>query len=1190
MSKRHILTIAWLLLLLTTVRGQQFFNLTADEVRIDSMLPLFTHAVELGEACGDMHYDVTIEYPEFIDMSPTDVARYHRLRQDTLPAMPVVEQYVGTARRKATLYLSFVPIVFRDGRFQKLVSFKLAVRPHEAAADAVDAAAPAAARGAANVRRAEADTLGYATHSLLASGRWAKIRVSESGLHQLTDDVVRQAGFSSAARVRIYGYGGNLQPEKITADYVFATDDLQEVPSCLSSGRRLFWAKGPVSWDNNETLVRTRNPYSDYGYYLITEGDESPLLVGSDSLVSMGYPSADDYHSLYEVDDYAWYHGGRNLYDGATFTLGSARSYSLPAYSATGKMSVVLTYDGPFEATVSVNGESVGTITATNKPSSYNKAVVRTWNYDLSNLQAQNTVSITQKSGGTMRLDYIAIASSEPKGRPDAESTGLPKAQYDCNITNQNHHADPQADMVIIIPTSQKLLAQAERLKELHRQRDSLRVNIVPADELFNEFSSGTPDANAYRRYLKMLYDRAQDEADMPRYLLLFGDGAWDNRMHETNWRSFSPNDFLLCFESENSMSETECYVSDDFFCMLDEGEGINLKAKDKADVAVGRLTARTAEQAKAMVDKIESYINNEEPGAWQNTLCFMADDGNGNDQNQHMIDTESVINTVINQTSGFMVKKIYWDAYVRQTSATGNTYPDASRLVKQQMRNGALLMNYTGHGSALQLSHEQVLVLSDLKEGTSNRLPFWVTASCDTTPFDTAEENLGEEAMYNSNGGAIAFLGTTRTVYENYNVKINRALMRTLFNPANSRASIAEAVRLAKNSLIDATLSQDLDQSVNKLNYVLLGDPAVRLAIPHGQVVIDSINGRPVDSGDLTVFAGSQATIAGHIASGADFNGTATIAVRDVEQTIVCKQNYVAADEPFVFRDRPNTLYQGSDYINNGKFSCTFAVPTDVTFSDEKAQVLVYAVDREKSRTAHGVNDQMAVAAKENSASDGVGPSIYCYLNSEAFVNGAAVNATPFFYAQLTDKDGINAAGSGIGHDLELIVDGEAGRTYHLNDYFQYDFGDYRSGSVGYSLPKLSAGSHRLLFRAWDVLNNSSTAELTFVVDPQQEPSIAKVVCSRNPASTTTSFIISHDRAGSQVDVVLEIFDPSGRKLWQKEQSGMSAGQTYTVGWDLTTASGSKLRTGVYFYRVLVSSDGSSQASNAQKLIILYK
>ena len=199
-------------------------------------------------------------------------------------------------------------------------------------------------------------------------------------------------------------------------------------------------------------------------------------------------------------------------------------------------------------------------------------------------------------------------------------------------------------------------------------------------------------------------------------------------------------------------------------------------------------------------------------------------------------------------------------------------------------------------------------------------------------------------------------------------------------------------------------------------------------------------------------------------------------------------------------------------------------------------------------------------------------------------------MNATPYFYAEVSDKDGVNVSGSGIGHNLELVVDGNVAQTYLLNDYFEYDFGDYRSGKVGYSLPALSDGEHRLTFRAWDVLNNSSVAELRFTVDAKQEPSLSGVICTANPARTSTSFIINHDRTGSLMDVALEIFDASGRKLWQHAESGVPTGQTYTVDWDLTTNSGSQLHTGVYLYRVRVACNGSQETTSAQKLIILRK
>ena len=129
-------------------------------------------------------------------------------------------------------------------------------------------------------------------------------------------------------------------------------------------------------------------------------------------------------------------------------------------------------------------------------------------------------------------------------------------------------------------------------------------MRIVKADELYNEFSSGTPDGNAYRRYLKMLYDRATSDADLPRYLLLFGRGVWDNRMLTSDCRGLNADDYLLCHESENSFNAVLCYVDDGFFTRLDDGEGANPLTKDMDDIAVGRFPVTSVDEAKTMVDK----------------------------------------------------------------------------------------------------------------------------------------------------------------------------------------------------------------------------------------------------------------------------------------------------------------------------------------------------------------------------------------------------------------------------------------------------------------------------------------------------------------------------------------------------------------------------------------------------------
>lgn len=1018
----------------------------------------------------------------------------------------------------------------------------------------------------------------YAEHSVLRERNWAKIRVSESGFYQLSDALIKKAGFSDASRVKIYGYGGALQPEKLTGDYLTTTDDLQEVPTCTIGGKRVFYAVGPVNWDNKESLARTRNPYSDYGYYFLTEADDEPLTTDSATMVSTNYPASNDYHQLYEVDDYSWFHGGRNLFDKTLFAIGTPLTYTLKATGANGQICVALTAADDYEATLEVNDSLVGTMSKRVSLDSYTKADEQMYQYTLNGaLKAENTIRITLKKGSNVRLDYIDLYHAEPT---PLDMANLPVPEYVYRITNQDHHADAAVDMVIIIPTSQALLAQAERLKAYHEQHDALTVRIVPADELYNEFSSGTPDATAYRRYMKMLYDRAANDSEKPRYLLLFGDGGWDNRMKTVEWSGYSPDDYLLCYESENSFSQVSCYVSDDFFCLLDDeeviqkGSGNSQSYTGQPDVAVGRLPLRSIEDAQAMVDKIINYSNNEHAGNWQNEICMMGDDGN---QNSHMKTADKVAKMIEQNYSNYNVNKIYWDAYKRTSSATGYSYPDVTRLIKQQIQSGALMMNYCGHGAAYAMSHEYVMKLDDFETSQSNYLPLWITASCDIMPFDGQEDNIGETVLLNRKGGGIAFFGTTRTVYASYNEVMNLAFTKYVLTPG---ISIGEAARLAKCELV----SKGSDLTCNKLQYTLLGDPALHLATPKQQIVVDSINGLSADE-TIKLAAGSVVQITGHIENSdedtdTDFDGVVTLSVRDAEETITCRLNNTTsdgADEPFVYNDRTKTLYRGSDNVESGVFHVTFTIPKDISYTDGSGLMTLYAVNNDKSKTAHGENESFELIGSETALTDSIGPSIYCYLNSKSFKSGGKVNTTPYFVAELYDDSGINASGSSIGHDLELIIDGDINKTYNLNDYFEYDFGDYRSGKLGFSIPELSVGTHRLLFRAWDILNNSSTVEYSFEVSDDAGTGEFNVTCTKSPAQTNTQFVITHGRIGSELKVTLDVYDTGGRQVWRQTESVVPTSDTFTIDWNLNVAGGSRLHTGLYLCKITLN-DGDSK------------
>ena len=312
---------------------------------------------------------------------------------------------------------------------------------------------------------------------------------------------------------------------------------------------------------------------------------------------------------------------------------------------------------------------------------------------------------------------------------------------------------------------------------------------------------------------------------------------------------------------------------------------------------------------------------------------------------------------------------------------------------------------------------------------------------------------------------------------------------------------------------------------------------------------------------------------------------------VRDTKETVKCKLNNTTsegADTAFIFTDRKNNLYHGTNKVENGEFNFTFAVPKDINYADGTGLINIYAYDPALKASAHGACDKFTVNGSNIAENDSIGPSIYCYLNSEDFTFGGEVNSTPFFVAQISDKDGINASGAGIGHDMMLIIDGDSEKSYNLNDNFTFDYESYTSGQTYYALPALSEGKHTLKFRAWDILNNSSTTTLDFVVKKNIQPNIVDVYATNNPARESTTFVVAHNFCGAELNLEIDIMDASGRLLWSASKRGTATTNTIAYKWNLTTDSGAKLNTGIYLYRIKLSSNGSSYASKTQKILVI--
>ena len=751
-------------------------------------------------------------------------------------------------------------------------------------------------------------------------------------------------------------------------------------------------------------------------------------------------------------------------------------------------------------------------------------------------------------------------------------------------VANQNLHALPQQDMIIIAQPN--FTTQAERLAEAHRTKDNLTVRVVTPESIYNEFSSGTPDATAYRRFMKMFYDRKTSEADAPKYLLLFGDGSFDNRKLTSAWKSVDMSNMLLTYQTENSLS-SQSYVIDDYFGFLDDADNKKSLQNKKLCLGIGRFPIRTVEQATQMVDKVISYMENKNTGSWKNNLCFMADDGSNTDgfMTEHMEFADQLAGYVESEHPEFLVNKLYYDAYKKDMTA--GTYPDVRSGLQKLLKDGLLLFNYTGHGGTTALSDEKVLTQTDINQFTYTHLPVWVTATCDFTRFDDLNTSAGEDVFLNKSSGGIALFTTVRVAYSRPNFPINDNVIRNLFERNNGRRrTLGEVMQATKNTL----------SSVYKLGFCLIGDPAVKMAYPEFGMKVTTVNGQSVDGNSISFKALEKITVEGEVldASGqlvTDFTGIVNPTVKDSKGTVTCLKNSNKDDSPaFTFTDYPNTIFIGNDSVRNGKFSFTFTVPKDISYSNLQGKMNLYAVDTESGNEAQGNFDNFIVGGTSDTAeTDTIGPEIRAlYLNDTTFVDGGQVNTTPYFVAELWDKSGVNITGSSVGHDMMLVIDESPVLSYNLNSYYELLLGEDGTGIVKFPIPALEPGKHTAEFWVWDILNNSTVRTFTFEVVEGLKPFLFDVIATPGIAREQVTFHLMHNRPESRMRVGIMVYDLAGRQLWKHEESGTSGlFENYTVSWDLTSG-GARMRPGVYIYRAAISTDNSKDATKARKFIIL--
>jgi Peptidase family C25 len=757
-------------------------------------------------------------------------------------------------------------------------------------------------------------------------------------------------------------------------------------------------------------------------------------------------------------------------------------------------------------------------------------------------------------------------------------------------ISNQNLHGLTQAEYIII--THPNFVSEAERLAKFHQDYDNLSGIVVTTQQIYNEFSSGAQDVSAVRDFIRMFYERATIPAEFPRYVLLMGDGSFDPKNRISNNTNFIP-----CFQSDNSISLLVSYTSDDFFTLLDPNEG-QLNGPELPDVGIGRLPVRTLEDARSMVNKVITYStpgltndqnlcagsNSSRLGDWRNVLCFISDD---QDRNLHQRQSERILAIAQQNNPTYNIDKINSDSYQQISTPGGHRYPEVNDAITKRVEKGALIMNYTGHGGELGWASESILNNDMINNWQNvNNMPAFVTATCEFSRYDDPlRTSAGEFVLLNSRGGGICLFTTVRLAFAIDNELINSDMMNHFFKPINGEMPRAgDIIRLSKR-----------DNPSNR-NVTLLGDPALRLAYPKHLITTESITesstGTPVDTisalSKITV-QGKVTDIAGNLLS--NFNGVVFPTIYDKSSKIYNQVNDVIGTDislPDSFNLRKNILYKGKASVVNGLFTCSFIVPKDISIQYGLGRLSYYANDGNED--AHGYNESFYIGGVSNNAlTDNNGPEIRLYMNDENFIFGSITNATPNVYALLFDSSGINTVGNGIGHDITVQIDGKPQQLYVLNDFYESDLDSYQKGKVNFPLSSLSEGLHSVVFKAWDINNNSSESTTEFVVSSSAGLALDHVLNYPNPFTTFTQFMFEHNRPCTGMAIQVHIYTVSGKLVKTIDAYQVCEGfRNVAISWDGKDDYGDQLAKGVYVYRLIIRTAEGETAQKTEKLVLL--
>lgn len=750
-------------------------------------------------------------------------------------------------------------------------------------------------------------------------------------------------------------------------------------------------------------------------------------------------------------------------------------------------------------------------------------------------------------------------------------------------MDNQDVRSLAVPNLLIVTPATWR--EQAERLAAYRREHDQLSVLVITTQQVYNEFSSGQADPTAIRDMARYFY---QKQPNTLRYLLLFGDATYDYRNIMSLSNATQLANMVPVYESRESLHTVLSYSSDDYFGFMSANKGEwpeRIDGDYSMDIGVGRLPVKSVDEARTVVDKLIRYGSSQSLiGDWQTRVMLIADDG---DYNIHQYDVDQMATRIEKTAPAYRPERILMDDYPQENTSNGQKAPEVNQLINQAVADGRLIINYNGHGGVLGLADEQIVTLQDIFSWKNQRLPLFVTATCEFGRYDDPTVNSGAELILLSRtGGAAGLLTTTRPVYANTNLLVNEAFYDAAFKPIDGKMPrLGDIMRITKNN--------SLSGPVNR-NFALLGDPSMQLAYPQAQATLTQVNGKAITATRIDTLRALQTVeLRGEIRQQnqrlEDFSGTLRLSLYDKAVMHTTLGSEVSSPK-MTYQAFTNPIFTGQVPVQQGRFTIRFTMPKDIDYTVGLGKLYLYAVRSDSLLTATGSSDSLRIGGSVFSDSIDTQPPTVKLAVAGGVIEGDIAHVVgPDVILQLilSDNQGINVARSGLGHELTAQINDQS--VVILNDYYVANGVDGRQGDVHYTFRNLPPGTYTIRVKAWDINNNSTEGALTLIVSDRPGLAIKSLRASPNPVVTQTVLTAEFNRSGEPLDWTLSVYDLNSRLINQQAGQCTNCDATRDVGsWNGLTSYGQWLPNGLYIVRLEVrSATDGTVATGTQRLLL---